>query len=80
MFVQTALVRRIDAELLLVPEDPRCVLLGHCRVILADQDAQVWRCIAVQLEANRANPAILIFDLRSDWETVKHLNDRPRLV
>ena len=34
----------------------------------------------MQLEANRADPAILIFDLRSDWETIKHFNDRPRLV
>lgn len=66
MFVQTVLVRRVNTELLPVPEDPRCILLGHCRVILTDHNAQVQRHNAVQFEVNGAYSASIVLNVRSN--------------
>ena len=66
MFVQTVLVRRVNTKLLFVPEDPRCILLGHYRVILTDHNAQVQWHIAVQFEVNGAYSASIVLNSRSN--------------
>ena len=75
-----ALVCRVNAELRPVPESPSCILLSHGRRNLTDQDAQVERHLAVQLEINRAYPAVVVSNVRQNRKAVMDLNHRPRLL